>query len=65
MLRTYLDRVVQSPNPIYRNYNDGLLRESCQTFAEVHNTTTPEQRERAMRRLAAYERDAQELQAQR
>lgn len=65
MLRTYLDRVAQSPNPIYRNYSDRLLRESCQTFAEVHNTTNPEQRERAVRRLAAYERDAQELQAQR
>ncbi len=65
MLRAHLDRFVQSPNPIYRSYSDRLLRESCQTFAEVHNMTTPEQRDRAVRRLAAYERDAQELQAQR
>lgn len=65
MLRAHLDRFVQSPNPVYRSYSDRLLRESCQTFAEVHNITTPEQRERAMRRLGAYERDAQELQTQR
>ena len=65
LLRAYVDRVMQSPNPTYRSYSDKLIREGCQTFAEVHNTTTPEQRERAVRRLVAYERDARELQAQR
>ena len=39
--------------------------DNCRAFAQLHNSTTAEQRERAGRRLAAYERDARELAAQR
>ena len=46
-------------------YSERLKQETCATFAAVHNAATPGQRERAVRRLAAYERDARELAVQR
>ena len=64
-LRGYLERANMSPNPVYRAYSDKLIAESCTSFATLHNSTTPEQRERAARRLAAYERDARDLYSQR
>ena len=64
-LRAYLDRASNSPNPAYRTYSDRLTSESCASFALLHNSTTAEQRTRAVRRLAAYERDARELSGQR
>ena len=60
-LRGYLDRSINSPNPAYRAYSDKLTSGSCALFAQIHNSTTPEQRARAVRRLAAYERDVLEL----
>lgn len=60
-LRAYLERADNSPNPAYRNYSARLVQEGCQTFTDVHNSTTAAQRERAVRRLAAYERDVLEL----
>lgn len=38
-----------------------LTRQACSNLAELHNSTTPEQRQRAQRRLRAYERDLREL----
>ena len=64
-LRGYLERANKSPNPAYRAYSDKLIAESCASFTALHNSTTPEQRERAVRRLAAYERDARDLYSQR
>ena len=61
LLRAYLDRSINSPNPAYRAYIERATLEGCRTVAQLHNATTPEQRERARRRLAAYERDAREL----
>ncbi len=60
-LRAWLERASQSPNPAYRAYSDKQTQESCASFSQLHNSTTPEQRARAVRRLAAYERDAREL----
>jgi Family of unknown function (DUF6279) len=62
-LRGYLDRSINSPNPAYRAYSQKLTNESCALFAQIHNTTSPEQRTRAVRRLADYARDAMELNA--
>lgn len=64
-LRGYLERALNSPNPAYRSYSEKSLQDSCQTFALLHNSTTTEQRARAAKRLAAYERDFRELAAQR
>ena len=64
-LRAYIARLNQSPDTTYRAYSARLVRESCASFAALHNSTTPEQRRRAVGRLAAYERDARELNSQR
>ncbi len=64
-LRAYLNRSVNSPNPAYRTYLEKEIADNCKALALLHNSTTPAQRERAVRRLAAYERDARELSAQR
>ena len=64
-LRAYLDRTANSPNPAYRVWSDKAILDNCRTVALLHNSTTAEQRERAARRLGAYERDARELSAQR
>ena len=64
-LRGYRDRVNHSPNAAYQTYSDKLTRESCTSFATLHNSTTPEQRRRAVARLAACQLDARELNSQR
>jgi len=61
LFRATLERTISSPDPAYRSYAERAISDSCRTFAQLHNSTTPEQRERAARRLAAYERDAREL----
>ena len=38
-----------------------LYQRACDNLAQLHNTTTPEQRVRVARRLRAYERDIQDL----
>ena len=38
-----------------------FVTQSCQNLAELHNSTSPEQRQRAARRLRAYEKDLREL----
>ncbi len=63
-LRAYVERTSRSPDPLYRRYADAALLENCQTYARLHNSTTAEQRGRAVARLAAYERDARELSTQ-
>jgi hypothetical protein len=61
LLRGYLLRTQDSPDPAWRNHRDHLLQESCRTFALLHASTTPAQREAAARRLRAYQRDLMEL----
>lgn len=61
LLRGYLERVQRSPDAGYRAWQGELLEENCHTFATVHDSTTATQREQAVRRLQAYQRDLQEL----
>ncbi len=65
LLRAFQDRVYRSPNATYQAYSDKLTQESCNSFSLLHNSTSPEQRRRAVARLGAYERDARELNSQR
>ncbi|MBC7683403.1 MAG: hypothetical protein H7172_13820, partial [Ferruginibacter sp.] len=46
-------------------YAEALALQDCQSIALVHNSTTPKQRETAVRWLAGYERSLRELAAQR
>ena len=64
-VHAYLERTANSPNTTYRAYIDKEIRDNCNAFAQLHNVTTVAQRERAVHRLAVYERDALELAAQR
>lgn len=64
LLRGYLDRVRAPPDRAERNYQQSLIDESCRTFAALHNSTSAAQREAAVRRLRAYQRDLQELSTQ-
>jgi hypothetical protein len=38
-----------------------MTQQACDNLAQLHNTTSPEQRQRATRRLRAYEQDIREL----
>ncbi|MFP8779508.1 DUF6279 family lipoprotein [Hydrogenophaga sp. RWCD_12] len=56
-LRRWHERVMQSPIPGFAAYSDGLVRNGCEQFAAIHNTTTPEQRTHAVQVLKGYETD--------
>lgn len=61
LMRGYLQRTQDSPDPAWRSHRDQMLQEGCRTFAALHASTTPAQREAAARRLRAYQRDLLEL----
>lgn len=52
---------MRSPRPAYRTYQESLLEYNCAFFARLHNTTTPEQRQRAAARLKDWEDDVRAL----
>jgi len=60
-LRGYVERVQRSPDAALRDWQDELLQENCRTFAAVHESTTAAQRDQAVRRLQAYQKDLKEL----
>jgi hypothetical protein len=62
-LRAFLDRFESSPDKGYRDYQEALIAEGCRSFSVLHNSTTAAQRETAVRRLRAYQRDLRELAA--
>jgi hypothetical protein len=64
LLRGYLERVQQSPDATYRTFQQALIDEGCRNFAVLHASTTPAQRETAVRKLQAYQRELRELSAQ-
>lgn len=64
LLRGYLDRVRDPPERAAHALQHALINEGCATFAALHNSTNAAQRESAVRRLRAYQRDLQELAAQ-
>ncbi|TWO70484.1 hypothetical protein FN976_16030 [Caenimonas sedimenti] len=64
-IRAYLQRAQRSPDPAFRRLQEDLVQETCRTFAAVHESTTPAQRDQAVRRLRAYQRDLRELAARR
>jgi hypothetical protein len=59
----FILRALHSPDPAYASYLEREIQDNCKAFAELHNSTSPEQRARAAKRLRAYERDARELAA--
>ncbi len=58
-------RVAMSPDPNYRDYSQKTRMQACQTFADLHNSMSPEQRLTALRKLQNYELDLRALSVQR
>lgn len=65
LVREHYARVKRSPAPGYDAYQRELVRQGCAQFAQLHNSTTPEQRANAVRVLKGYEDDFRVLSAQR
>ncbi|WP_228488232.1 DUF6279 family lipoprotein [Caenimonas koreensis] len=61
VLRAYLQRSQESPDPAYRAVQLALIQETCGMTATLHNSTTAAQRDIAIRRLRAWQRDLKEL----
>jgi len=60
-LRGLMERWLNSPIAAHRDHLEGLTQEGCQTFAALHNSTTPAQRSKALETLDAYEQDLRAL----
>ncbi len=63
-MHSLMQRAVSSPDAAYRSYVETITQEGCASFAELHNTTTAEQRKKAVDVLAGYEQDFKSLAAQ-
>jgi len=60
-LEGVFSRAVFSPDISFREHARKLRTHNCQTFAEVHNSTSPAQRQKALARLQGYEQDLRAL----
>jgi hypothetical protein len=60
-LRAWHARVMQSPTSGFSAYSQQLIREGCEQFAALHNTTSPEQRWHAVGVLKGYEADLRSI----
>ena len=61
MVREWLQSILLSPDPSYAAYIQKRKRTNCEASAQLHNTTTPEQRARAVKVLKGYEDDVRSL----
>lgn len=62
-LRAWHDRVMRAPVPGFHAYSESLVREGCEQFAALHNSTSPAQRAHAVDVLKGYEEDLRALMA--
>jgi hypothetical protein len=62
-VRALLQRSVISPVPAHQAYVERLNDYNCRSIAQLHNSTSAEQRQAAIKRLQKYERDARALMA--
>lgn len=63
-IKGLFERTLNSPDPAYRDYMNKLTQDACASFAELHNSTTPAQRSKAVETLLRYEQDFRALNAQ-
>ena len=61
VLRALLDRSVNAPNVLYRDYVGKLTQDGCKTFSDLHNSTTAGQRSKAVATLGGYAKDLKAL----
>lgn len=63
-VHAWLQHAEHSPDAGFRAWQENFIQEGCRTFAQVQGSTTAAQRQHAVNRLRAYERDLRELAAQ-
>lgn len=63
-IKGLFERSLNSPDPAYRDYMDKLTQNACTSFAELHNSTTPAQRGKAVETLLRYEQNFRTLHLQ-
>lgn len=61
VIQALSERTLQSPNTVYRAQIAQLAQNNCDTFAQLHNSTTPQQRQKLLAKLKTYEDDARAL----
>jgi hypothetical protein len=64
-VRALVERGQLPPDPQARGYREQVTEDNCALVATMHNAMTPNQRQSAVRRLRAWQRDLSELTAQR
>jgi len=64
-LRVFAAHASMSPRPAYRAYAQRLVEYNCRFAAQLHNSTKPDQRRRAVERLKSWEDDLRALAAPR
>ncbi|MEK8053524.1 DUF6279 family lipoprotein [Ideonella sp. DXS22W] len=62
-LQRLADELLASPRPAYREQQRRVTEANCAIVAELHNSATPAQRQRAAERLKRWEEDARALAA--
>jgi len=62
-IHALIGRSVQSPNTVYRAQIAQLVQSNCNTFAQLHNSASPAQRQKFAAKLKGYEDDARALMA--
>ncbi len=60
-MRAQAERIERSPDPDYRGYQQKLTEFNCGLAAQVHNSTSPEQRRHAQAKLKGWEDDLRSL----
>ena len=60
-IRAWLKRAVRSPNETYWRYSTRLVEYNCVYAADLHNLTTPEQRQKAVKKIKGYEDELRAL----
>ena len=61
VIRALFDRSINSPSAAYREQLEKMTLDACKGFADLHNSTTPAQRTRAIEILKGYELDLKAL----
>ena len=61
VIRALFDRLINSPSAAYREQLEKMTLDTCKSFADLHNSTTPAQRARAVEILKGYENDMKTL----
>lgn len=64
-LLAWVQRSFEPPDPATRAYLQRLFEQGCQTLAELHSSSSPEQRRRVAGKLQGYENDLRALIASR